>query len=111
MPTWPPAPGRRTITIQLQPDQIQHLDDQAAYIGCTRAATCRRLIVQDRDRPEHRTPVDDTVLPGTRTVTFELTVELIAYLDKQAAINDTSRAAVVRHLINADIRRQGPVLA
>ena len=113
MPTWPPAPGRRTITLDMPQHQIRHLDHQAAYQGCTRAAYTRRLIVADRDarrRPALHSaataPHDDA-----RTITIELPVEMIAYLDQQAHASHCSRAAYIRHLVIADIRRQGPVPA
>jgi hypothetical protein len=38
MPTWPLPPGRRTVTLELPVEHVQHLDDQASYIGCSRAA-------------------------------------------------------------------------
>ena len=112
MPTWPPAPGRRTITLDLSAAQIRHLDHQAAYQGCTRAAYLRSIIVGHRDRS--RSPAitaPELAGNGKRTVTFELPVSLIAYLDSLAAASGCSRAAAIRSIVSADIRRQGPVAA
>jgi hypothetical protein len=50
MPTWPLPPGRRTVTLELPAEHVQHLDDQASYIGCSRAAYLRQLIRRDMDR-------------------------------------------------------------
>jgi predicted DNA-binding protein len=50
MPSWPIPPGRRCITIELPAEHVQHLDDQARYLGCTRAAYLRQLIVRDLER-------------------------------------------------------------
>jgi len=47
MPAWPVPPGRKCITLELAAEHVQHLDAQAAYFGCTRAAYLRRLIVED----------------------------------------------------------------
>ena len=41
---------RRTITLELSTAQIQHLDAQAAYLGCSRAAYIRQLVVRDQER-------------------------------------------------------------
>jgi hypothetical protein len=112
MPTWPPAPGRRTITLDLSAAQIQHLDHQAAYQGCTRAAYLRSIVVSHRDR--NRTPAipaPELAGNGKRTVTFELADHLITYLDQLTTHNQCSRAAVIRSIVSADIRRQGPVAA
>jgi hypothetical protein len=50
MPTWPLPPRRRTVTLELPVEHVQHLDEQAQYIGCSRAAYLRRLIRRDMDR-------------------------------------------------------------
>lgn len=50
VPDWPSRPGRRTITLELDADHVQHLDAQASYEGCSRAAYLRRLIVRDVER-------------------------------------------------------------
>ncbi len=50
MPGWPVADGRKCITIELAIEHIQHLDDQARYLGCSRAAYLRQLIVRDQER-------------------------------------------------------------
>ena len=50
MPGWPIPVGRRCITIELATEHVQHLDDQAEYEGCSRAAYLRRLIVRDIER-------------------------------------------------------------
>jgi hypothetical protein len=111
MPTWPTPPGRRSITIELPEDQIQHLDAQAAYVGCSRAAHFRRLIVDDRSRPTPPAILPAAISPGpsARVVCFELRDDLLQHLDTQAAAVRCSRSAYARHLILSDIRRQGPV--
>jgi hypothetical protein len=50
MPNWPPTAGRTTITLELPISHVEHLDAQAAYDGCSRAAYVRRLIVRDIER-------------------------------------------------------------
>jgi negative regulator of replication initiation len=50
MPTWPLPPGRKTLTLELDEAFVQHLDAQAQYIGCSRAAYLRQLIRKDMDR-------------------------------------------------------------
>jgi hypothetical protein len=50
MPGWPTAEGRRCITIELAIEHVSHLDYQAEYEGCSRAAYIRRLIVRDIER-------------------------------------------------------------
>jgi hypothetical protein len=50
MPNWPPSAGRTTITLELPIQHVEHLDAQAAYDGCSRAAYVRRLIVRDIER-------------------------------------------------------------
>jgi hypothetical protein len=50
MPGWPTAEGRRCITIELDTEHVHHLDAEAKYEGCSRAAYIRRLIVRDIER-------------------------------------------------------------
>lgn len=50
MPGWPTAEGRRCITVELAAEMVQHCDDQADYLGCSRAAYLRQLIVRDMER-------------------------------------------------------------
>jgi hypothetical protein len=50
MPGWPIPEGRRCITIELAVEHVQHLDHQADYLGCSRAAYLRQLIVRDVER-------------------------------------------------------------
>ncbi len=50
VPTWPVPKGRRSITIELDIEHVSHLDSQARYEGCSRAAYLRRLIVRDIER-------------------------------------------------------------
>jgi predicted transcriptional regulator len=50
MPTWPTPEGRRSITLELSSDLVDHLDAQADYLGCSRAAYIRQLIVRDTER-------------------------------------------------------------
>jgi hypothetical protein len=47
MPGWPTAEGKRCVTIELAAEHVNHLDCQAEYEGCSRAAYLRRLIVRD----------------------------------------------------------------
>lgn len=50
MPSWPLPEGRRTITIDLPAPHVEHLDAQAHYEGCSRAAYIRQLIRRDIER-------------------------------------------------------------
>jgi hypothetical protein len=50
MPTWPLPPGRKTLTLELDEAFVQHLDKEAHYIGCSRAAYLRSLIRRDMER-------------------------------------------------------------
>lgn len=50
MPTYPTPEGRRCITLELPTELVQHLDAKAAYLGCSRAAYLRQLIVRDQER-------------------------------------------------------------
>jgi hypothetical protein len=113
MPTWPPVPGRRTITCDMLPQQVQHLDTQADFDGCSRAAYLRRLVIRDRDSKSaprlNGAAVSD--LAGAATCAFELREELIVHLDHRAAQLHCSRSAVLRNLIIHDIRRQGPAMS
>ena len=47
MPTWPVPDGRRCITVELQIPLVNHLDARASYLGCSRAAYIRQLILND----------------------------------------------------------------
>lgn len=50
MPTWPVPEGRKTITVELPADHVDHLDRQAVYEGCSRAAYIRQLVRRDIER-------------------------------------------------------------
>jgi hypothetical protein len=50
VPTWPTPEGRRSITLELPVEHVAHLDHQAHYEGCSRAAYLRGLIVRDIER-------------------------------------------------------------
>ena len=50
MPRWPVAEDQRCITIALPTNHVAHLDAQARYEGCSRAAYMRQLIVRDIER-------------------------------------------------------------
>lgn len=50
MPGWPCEDGKRHITVELPAQHVEHLDAQARYEGCTRAAYVRQLIVRDIER-------------------------------------------------------------
>jgi len=50
MPTWPTPEGRRTITIEVPNDLLDRIDAQAQYLGCSRAAYIRALMVRDLER-------------------------------------------------------------
>jgi hypothetical protein len=50
MPGWPTPEGKRCVTIELNVEHIQHLDDMASYYGMSRAAYLRTLIVRDVER-------------------------------------------------------------
>lgn len=50
MPGWPCSEGKRCVTIELPVEHVEHLDAQAIYNGCSRAAYLRQLIVRDIER-------------------------------------------------------------
>jgi hypothetical protein len=50
MPTWPVPDGKRCITIELATEQVEHLDQQAQFLGCSRAAYLRQVILRDMGR-------------------------------------------------------------
>lgn len=45
-----PQPPRRSIALRLSLEQGAHLDDRAAFWGCSRAAYIRRLLQEDLNR-------------------------------------------------------------
>jgi hypothetical protein len=45
--------------------------------------------------------------PQRRTITLDLTVEQISWLDRQAAISLVSRSAYVRQFISASMKQAG----
>jgi hypothetical protein len=50
MPGWPIPDGKRCITIELSTEHVAHLDRESTYLGCSRAAYLRQLIVRDVER-------------------------------------------------------------
>ena len=50
MPNWPVRPGMKCITVELLTEQVEHLDREADYLGCTRVAYLRQLILRDMGR-------------------------------------------------------------
>jgi hypothetical protein len=50
MPDWPLPDSRRSVTLELPTEFVAHLDEQAQYVGCSRAAYLRQLIRRDMDR-------------------------------------------------------------
>jgi hypothetical protein len=50
MPGWPTPEGRRCITLELDNKIVEHLDEQAAYLGCSRAFYVRQLFLKDMKR-------------------------------------------------------------
>ncbi len=50
MPSWPTSDGRRAITLEVPASHVEHLDQQASYEGCSRAAYIRQLIRRDIER-------------------------------------------------------------
>lgn len=50
MPTWPTPEGRRTIGLELSTDLVTYLDNQSEYLGMSRVAYIRQLIVRDMER-------------------------------------------------------------
>ncbi|WP_396274873.1 hypothetical protein [Hyphomonas sp.] len=50
MPTWPTKEGRTTITLELRTELVEHLDAQAEYLGQSRAAYVRGLVMRDMER-------------------------------------------------------------
>jgi hypothetical protein len=56
MPSWPAKEGQTAMTLQLRTDLVEHLDRQARYLGQSRAAYLRGLIIKDmyRQGPSRR---------------------------------------------------------
>jgi len=50
MPRWPTPDGYRSITLELRNDLVIHVDTQASYMGCSRAAYLRGLVIRDMER-------------------------------------------------------------
>ncbi len=50
MAPWEAREGHKMITTELRADLVEHLDHQARYEGCSRAAYLRKLIVRDMER-------------------------------------------------------------
>jgi hypothetical protein len=50
MPRYPSPEGHTTISLELRTDLVSHLDTQAQYLGMSRAAYLRQLIVRDTER-------------------------------------------------------------
>ena len=50
MPGWPSREGRTAITLELKTELVNHLDAQASYLGCSRAAYIRGLVIRDMER-------------------------------------------------------------
>ena len=50
MPTWPAREGLKVLTVEFRSDLVEHLDAQAEYLGCSRAAYLRRLVIKDMER-------------------------------------------------------------
>ena len=50
MPSWPTKEGRTTVTLELKTQMVQHLDAMAEYLGCSRAAYVRGLVIKDMER-------------------------------------------------------------
>ena len=50
MPSWPAKEGQTAITLELRTDLVEHLDTQARYLGQSRAAYLRGLVIKDMDR-------------------------------------------------------------
>lgn len=96
MPNWPPAQGRRAVTFELQAEHVAHLDKQAAYEGCSRAAYVRKLA--RRDMELHGQSAAPSIL-------LELTPEALDHIQTQAAAADCLTAEYVAQLIASDIAR------
>jgi hypothetical protein len=47
---WEAREGHKMITTELRTDLVEHLDIQAKYVGCSRAAYLRQLVVKDMER-------------------------------------------------------------
>jgi hypothetical protein len=50
MPKGPAKQGQTNITLELRTDLVEHLDAQARYLGQSRAAYLRGLVIKDMDR-------------------------------------------------------------
>jgi hypothetical protein len=50
MPGWPTPEDHRCITVELRIPLVEHLDARAGYLGCSRAAYIRQLILNDIKR-------------------------------------------------------------
>ena len=50
MPSWPVKDGLRCMTVEMRSDLVAHLDQQSEYLGMSRAAYLRQLVVKDMER-------------------------------------------------------------
>jgi hypothetical protein len=50
MPKGPAKQGQANITLELRIDLVEHLDTQARYLGQSRAAYIRGLVIKDMKR-------------------------------------------------------------
>jgi hypothetical protein len=50
MPRYPSPAGLTAISLELRTELVDHLDRQAEYLGMSRAAYLRQLIVKDSER-------------------------------------------------------------
>ena len=50
MPKGPAKQGHANITLELRIDLVEHLDTQARYLGQSRAAYIRGLVIKDMKR-------------------------------------------------------------
>ena len=48
------ASSPRHLTFDVAPHLIAHLDERARFLGCSRAAYLRRLILEDKLRTEQQ---------------------------------------------------------
>jgi predicted transcriptional regulator len=105
MPRPPVDPDVKSMTVQLRPELTEHLDQQAFYLGISRAAYLRQLVMEDiRHDPIKEWP--DQV--GMTYMTVRMRNDTARRMDEKAEYLGMRRVSYLRQLVIKDMKRQGP---
>jgi len=105
MPRRPVNPEVKHLTIQLRPELTEHLDQQAHYLGISRAAYLRQLVMEDiRHDPIKKWPDQD----GMIHMTMRMRNDIARHMDQKAEYLGMRRVSYLRQLVIKDMKRQGP---